>query len=269
MFDVFFQGKESLPFFSYPPKRIVSLVPSQTELLYDLGLDNNVVGITKFCVHPKDWLASKSNIGGTKNFHRDRIISLQPDLIIANKEENIKDQVEQLANYAPVWVSDIQCFDDALHMIQAIGHITKRKEKANEIVRSIQTSFNVLEALKESKKTKLKKAAYLIWQNPFITIGHDTFISNMMQYAGYENVFNDKIRYPEISLTELQTLLIPKENDASYLLLSSEPFPFKNKHIDFFKKALPGVEIILVDGEYFSWYGSRLLHAPNYFQSLS
>lgn len=268
MCQVFFQGNECSPFFTSAPTRIVSLVPSQTELLYDLGLEKNVVGITKFCVHPKEWKQSKTIIGGTKKIREEKISSLQPDLIIANKEENIKEQIERLANYAPVWVSDIQCLDDALCMIQAIGHITKTLNRANEIVKSIETNFNSLDSIKISKKTKLKKAAYLIWQNPYMTIGEDTFISNMMYYAGYDNVFKEKTRYPEISLSELQKLLISKENETTHLLLSSEPFPFKDKHIEFFKKVLPGVEIILVDGEYFSWYGSRLIHAPNYFKLL-
>ncbi len=268
MFEVFLQGNPSLPFFRNPPKRIVSLVPSQTELLYDLGLEKNVVGVTKFCVHPKDWLHTKTIVGGTKNFHIDRIRALQPDLIIANKEENTKEQVEQLANYAPVWVSDIECLDDALIMIHSIGYITNTSTKAKEIIHSIKSNFQISTTLTNSKTTHLKKAAYLIWQNPLITIGKDTFINNMMRYAGYDNIFNNKNRYPEISLSELQSALLSNENDKSYLLLSSEPFPFKEKHIDFFKKALPGVEIMLVDGEYFSWYGSRLIHASNYFKSL-
>ncbi len=100
------------------PQRIISLVPSQTELLFDLGLEEQVAGITKFCVHPEKWFRSKTRIGGTKNIKSALIHQLQPDLIIANKEENVKEQVEELAAHYPVWVSDIHDLQSALDMIR-------------------------------------------------------------------------------------------------------------------------------------------------------
>jgi len=238
------------------PTRIVSLVPSQTELLFDLGLDQEVIGITKFCVHPQEWFRTKTRVGGTKKLHLDIIRRLQPDLIIANKEENVKEQVEELAKEFPVHTTDIANLDDALQLIKNIGAMIGREEKALQIASTIQKEFNEL----AHQITASIPAAYLIWKDPFMTVGGDTFISDMLTRCGFENVFENESRYPTLSNLKLQTL------NFKLLLLSSEPYPFQQKHIDelnFLNK-----KILLVDGEMFSWYGSRLLHAPAYFQKL-
>lgn len=256
MFESTDQLGRSIAFKNHP-KRIVSLVPSQTELLYYLGLEVEVVGITKFCVHPNDWFRNKTRIGGTKNVNIKAIKALHPDLIIANKEENIKEQIEALATICPVWVSDVNNLDDALKMIEAIGFLTATTEKANNLSKTIKHRFNQL------KTPDLKlKTCYLIWREPFMTAGGDTFISNMLGYCGLENIFTPKTRYPEITL---QQLLL---SNCQLVLLSSEPYPFKQKHIDEIQQALPNARIILVDGEMFSWYGSRLLEAADYFKEL-
>jgi ABC-type Fe3+-hydroxamate transport system substrate-binding protein len=245
-------------FISAPPRRIISLVPSQTELLADLGLDEQVTGITKFCIHPEKWFRSKPRIGGTKSLNIGRIHQLQPDLIIANKEENVKEQVEELAGSFPVWVSDVNDLEDALSMIREIGSITWTTAAASKIIARIRHSFTGL-PLYDSPR----KAAYLIWKDPYMTVGHDTFIHSMLNVAGFENVFGDKTRYPVIDVTAIQ------QSGCEYLFLSSEPYPFKQKHIDELQIQLPGVKIMLVDGEMFSWYGSRLLYAAEYFGSLA
>src|SRR3954454_13457271 len=121
----------------YPPNKIISLVPSQTELLYDLGLDEEIIGITKFCVHPEHWFKNKERVGGTKNVNIENIQSLKPDLIFANKEENVKEQIEQLETIAPVWISDITTFEDALQMIKCIGEITNTTSKAETLITQI------------------------------------------------------------------------------------------------------------------------------------
>lgn len=242
---------------SYPPQRIVSLVPSQTELLFDLGLEEQTVGITKFCVHPEEWFRHKTRVGGTKQINIDKIRELQPDLIIANKEENEKTQIEALAAEFPVWTSDIKTLDDSLRMISELGLITDREEKANSVVNDISTGFASL-----LTATKPKRVAYFIWYRPWMSIGADTFISTMISAIGWQNVFADKQRYPEISLEEL------KKKAPELVLLSSEPFPFKEKHIAEIKAVLPDAEVALVDGEMFSWYGSRLLKAIPYFEEL-
>ena len=242
------------------PKRIVSLVPSQTELLHYLGLEQETVGITKFCVHPKEWFNTKTRVGGTKAVKKDIIQHLQPDLIIANKEENVKEQIEELAKDYHVWVTDVNDLDDSLQMINDIGELTGKANEANKLATEINSRFSELKKL-QTTNHKLK-TAYLIWRNPYMTIGGDTFINNMLAQCGFQNAFAGNLRYPEITVTQLQT------TNHKLLLLSSEPYPFKQKHIDELQSQLPGCKIILVDGEMFSWYGSRLLLAPQYFKNL-
>ena len=241
------------------PKRIVSVVPSQTELLFDLGLDYEVVGITKFCVHPDSWFRIKTRVGGTKQLNLDKIRELKPELIIANKEENVQEQIEELEKEFPVWVSDVNNLTEAVEMIVAIGQITNKDKAAIQIVSNIEAGFY---NLKEVITHPYPRTCYLIWKEPYMTVGGDTFISNMMQYAGFENMFKDQKRYPEITIEEL------KNSKCKVLLLSSEPYPFKQKHIDELNIQLPDTKILLVDGEMFSWYGSRLKKSPSYFEQL-
>jgi ABC-type Fe3+-hydroxamate transport system substrate-binding protein len=242
------------------PTRIISLVPSQTELLSSLGLDEQVVGITKFCIHPDAWFRSKPRIGGTKAIDPARIDALQPDLIIANKEENDKHQVEALAARYPVWVSDIKTLANALTMIRSVGTLTGKETKAVDLANEIDTRFQTL-----TTPPKTISAAYLIWYRPWMAAGGDTFIHQMLRYCGFDNVFADRERYPQIDTSDLNALTgIP---DLT-ILLSSEPYPFRQRHIDEIKQTLPHAKVLLVDGEFFSWYGSRLLHAPAYFRQL-
>jgi len=239
------------------PVRIISLVPSQTELLYDLGLGECVVGITKFCIHPKEWFQSKMRIGGTKKLDLQKIKALQPDLIIGNKEENEENQVKELMRLYPVWMSDIKNLDDALHMIASIGEITDKKENALELSNKIRQGFKQFSA----KPLNQIRTAYMIWYNPIMCAGNDTFINEMLALCGFQNALKSK-RYPALSTEELKRL------NPELILLSSEPFPFKEKHIAEFQRACPDALIKLVDGELFSWYGSRLLHSPEYFLNL-
>jgi len=237
-----------------PPKRIVSLVPSQTELLVDLGLRNKIVGVTKFCIHPKGLKKEKTVIGGTKNFHFDKIESLQPDLIIGNKEENYQEGIEKLAEKFPVWMSDIYTLEDAYRMIMCVGELTDTSIQAVQIVSQIKDGLE--------KEFKLKgSAVYLIWKDPLIAIGSNTFIDSMLEKAGFKNLINQS-RYPEIDLEEIVNL------NPEFLLLSSEPYPFKEKHILFFQEKLPKTKIKIVNGEMLSWYGSRLLFTGKYFEGL-
>lgn len=242
----------------YQPKRITSLVPSQTELLHDLGLGDNVVGITKFCVHPAEWFGSKPRIGGTKTVDIEKVKLLQPDLIIANKEENIKEQIEKLATICPVYVSDMNTLEDALKMIQQIGILTGTERKADLITENIITGFKYLQNQEKANIT----VAYLIWRKPYMAAGGDTFINDMLQRCGLQNVFSQLSRYPVIATEDLQ------KGGCQLLLLSSEPYPFKEKHMDELQAHLPQTKIILVDGEMFSWYGTRLITASSYFREL-
>jgi ABC-type Fe3+-hydroxamate transport system substrate-binding protein len=239
------------------PQRIVSLVPSQTELLFHLGLDDRVAGITKFCVHPPEWFHAKKRTGGTKTVKFEVMSALNPDLVLANKEENMKDQVEELAKHYPVWTSQVHNLDAALDMIYKVGTITGTEEKAAAIISRISAGFSNLKTQNQQLKT-----AYFIWRNPWMTIGADTFIHDMLTRCGLENIFADKTRYPEVTLDVL------RNKKCELLLLSSEPYPFKQKHIAELQQELPGTKILLADGEMFSWYGSRLLESPAYFEWL-
>ena len=241
----------------YRPQRIVSLVPSQTELLHYLGLEAETVGITKFCVHPQEWFRSKKRVGGTKTLHIEDIRQLQPDLIIAGKEENEQEQVEQLAQDHPIWVTDINNLDDALQMIDDIGGLTEKIAAARILINGIKEKFSSLTPLNSSLRT-----AYLIWRNPFMTVGGDSFINDMLARCGFQNIFVGQNRYPQLQIAELQIA------HCQLLFLSSEPYPFKQKHIDELATQLPDTKIMLVDGEMFSWYGSRLLKAVGYFKQL-
>lgn len=242
---------------TFIPKRIVSVVPSQTELLFDLGLSNEILGITKFCIHPKEICKTKAIVGGTKNLNIEKIISLQPDLIIANKEENVKEQIELLSEKIPVWLTDVNNYNEALQMIADLGKITQTSEKANSIKQSID------EQLSAPIFNKKRKAVYLIWKSPFMTIGGDTFIDRMMHKAGFENTFHHLTRYPEIEIENIA------KSDCEFVLLSSEPYPFAQKHVDEMQASLPNKKIIIVDGEMFSWYGSRMLKSATYFKEIS
>lgn len=240
----------------HPPMRIVSLVPSQTELLFDLGLSDEVVGITKFCVHPDEWFRSKKRVGGTKNVHIDVVKTLHPDLVIANKEENTQEDIEQIRSFAPVWTSDIKTLDDALVMIRNISVMTGTMNAAMAIERKIKSTFAHLQ-----QTGRPKSVLYLIWKNPYMGAGGDTFIHDMIQRTGLLNVLATKNRYPELEDAQIKRL------NPEVVMLSSEPFPFNQQHIDEVKELLPKSKIILVDGEMFSWYGSRLIHACSYFKN--
>ena len=255
---------------SSSPKRIISIVPSQTELLFDLGLDEEIIGVTRFCIHPKEKVKSKTKVGGTKNLNLEKIKSLQPDLIIGNKEENDERQIRQLMTEYPVWMSDIKTLEDAYEMMSCVGEMVDRKEPAENLVNKIKSAVGSWQSAKENSQFAIRsralgttfEIAYLIWNNPLMTVGKDTFIHHMLGVAGFNNIFAHENRYPIITIEEL------KKRSPEFILLSSEPFPFRQKHADELKREFPSSKILLVDGEMFSWYGSRLMQAPSYFEKL-
>jgi ABC-type Fe3+-hydroxamate transport system substrate-binding protein len=248
---------------SFPPKRIISLVPSQTELLYDLGLRDEVIGITKFCIHPNEWFRSKTRVGGTKKLNFETIKKLKPDLIIGNKEENEKGQIEQLMQEYPIWMSDIYTLQDALDMITRIGALVNKQQESQILKLQIETAFRRLEsAIFSAASYQQQTVAYFIWRDPWMVAGSNTFINDMLTRCGFQNLFSTHGRYPELRLEQI------KEANPEVILLSSEPYPFKEKHIEEFKSICPNAKIMVVDGELFSWYGSRLLGAPSYFENL-
>ncbi len=243
------------------PERIISLVPSQTELLVALGLEKSIVGVTKFCVHPNRIRKEQIVVGGTKKVDFEKIRKLKPDIVLCNKEENTKEIVETLEKDHIVHVSDIFSVEDALNMIEQYGRIFKKENVAARLITSIQAEQNSF--VKRITNTPTRRVAYFIWKDPWIAVGSDTFIDHLLQLNNFENVFKHKSRYPEISKEEIELI-----KQQELILLSSEPFPFSEKHIAEMKKINATAKIILVDGEYFSWYGSRLKDAFSYFREL-
>lgn len=240
------------------PKRIISLVPSQTELLVELGLRDKIVGVTKFCVHPLDLRETVTVVGGTKKVNLDKISLLKPDLIICNKEENTLEMVTALEKIAPVWISDIFSAEDNLEMIRNLGDIFEVSETALSIIEDIKFEMRSFSEFMAGRP--VRKVHYVIWKNPYMVAGRNTFINQLLEFNKFENViFEEDSRYPEVEVSEFLK--------ADLVLLSSEPYPFKDDDILSLKKEIPN-EVILVDGEYFSWYGSRLKDAFIYFRSL-
>lgn len=238
------------------PRRIVSLVPSQTELLYTLGLSTEVVGITKFCIHPTEWWQTKLRVGGTKQVNYQTIEEVQPDLIIGNKEENQRTDIENLSARWPTWVSDVRTLPQALEMIRLVGDLVGRKQTAMSLAQSIEESIDSWPVANNTR------VAYLIWRNPWMGVGADTFIHAVLSRLGMVNVLAEKGRYPTLTAEDLQSA------DPKEVWLSSEPYPFKQQHIVECQQVLPQAKIRLVDGEMFSWYGSRMVQMAAYFHAL-
>lgn len=235
--------------------KVVSLVPSITEALFDLGLtENEVIGRTKFCIHPSEKVKNVSIIGGTKNINIEKIKALRPDLILANKEENVKEQVEALMNDCKVSVTNVETIEDNYYLIKTLGKLFNKEEKAQCF------NLKIYDVLNEAKVNSRVNVAYLIWKNPYMTIGSDTFIHKILGEIGFDNIFNDRKRYPEITVEDLA--------NAEIIMLSSEPFPFKEKHIEELKAFYPDKKIMIVDGEAFSWYGTHIAKCGNYFKEL-
>lgn len=243
------------------PKRIVSLVPSLTETLYDLGLEDKIVGITKFCVHPFHLKSTKKIIGGTKKVHYEKIRLLQPDFIIANKEENTEEMVIELRKICPVWVTEIVTVEDVLQTITDFGTLFNCRTEARKWKDKI--SYVYEDFLKFSKDLSTRKAAYFIWKNPYMVAGSDTFIDVLMQLNQFDNCYKNQDRYPEILLDVME-----KEYDPEVILLSSEPYPFKDEDAFEIGRNTHHAKTVFVDGEMFSWYGTRLHKSFGYFKQL-
>lgn len=248
--------------FENTPKRIITLVPSQTELLFDLGLEENIFGITKFCIHPFHLQSTKKIIGGTKNVKFDKIKELCPDIIIANKEENTKEIVDELSKICPVWVTDIVTIEDNLNMILHFGQLFNKRVEAQKWIEKISFAHKDFQDFIKDKS--FQKVAYFIWANPYMVAGNNTFINEMLQLNKFTNIYqNREERYPEIIIQKMRI-----QGDPDFVFLSSEPFPFKDEHAFEIGRFTHHATTIFVDGEMFSWYGSRILKAFSYFKKL-
>ena len=241
--------------------RIVSLVPSQTELLHDLGLEDQIVGVTKFCVHPVHYKSSKAIVGGTKQIKLEKIKALKPDIILCNKEENTRAMVKACQDICQVHVSDLFNIQDTLELITFYGETFNKKENAKDITHKIESLLNDFKSFIAIKETV--KVAYFIWKDPWMVAANNTFIDYMLRLNKFENVYSNLERYPEVDIAKIH-----HDGGLDVVLLSSEPYPFKDEHALEFQKHVPTVKTILVDGEMFSWYGTRLLKAFDYFKDL-
>lgn len=242
----------------HPPQRIVSLVPSQTELLAYLDLQDEVVGITRFCERPEHWRSEKTIVGGTKEVDIETVRDLEPDLILANHEENTLEDVRSLEEIAPIFVTEVKTVEEALQMIRTVGTLTDTSDQTSTLAGQIISRFDSLPEFAPLR------AVYFIWREPYMTVGGDTFIHDVMAWGGFENVFGDETRYPNVHLGDLGG------EDIDVVLCSSEPFPFhkKDKFTADIEEALPDTPIEVVDGQPFSWYGPRLLETPSYLKEL-
>ncbi len=245
--------------FSKSPTRIVSLVPSLTELICDLGLESFLVGVTKFCVHPKNIRDKATIVGGTKHVHCNKIRALDPDIILCNKEENTQEMIQDLEKLAAVHISDINTIGGCLEIIEMYGELFGVEKNAKSIVLKIIDEQSKFESFIKTKSTS--SVAYFIWKDPWMAVGKGTFINYMLNLNGFKNFFGNQSRYPEVSLE----ISYP---EVDMVLLSTEPFPFNEDHSKFIKPKFPNAKILLVDGEMFSWYGSRLIKAFEYFKKL-
>jgi iron complex transport system substrate-binding protein len=242
--------------YSFPPKRIVSLCPGITDTLFSLNLENEIVGRTRYCIYPRDKVKEVQVVGGTKEIKMDLIHQLNPDLIIAEKEENTKEIVDEISQHYPVYVVEVQSVNDAFGMIQDMGEVTDRKKEATSLVEKIKGKFDSLST------NHGNRVGYVIWKKPYMVVGNNTYINSQLQALGFTNPFTElNGRYPVVTIEELQQV------ELDYLFLATEPYPFKVKHIDEFKQFLPTVKFKIVDGEMF-WYGPRMLEAAGYFKKI-
>ena len=239
------------------PRRIVSLCPSLTETLFALGLQDRIVGRTSFCVHPAQRVDAVPTVGGIRNVDLAAVAALRPDLVIAAKEENRREDVEALAAFVPVFVMDVASYQEALRAIRDLGAITGRERPAAEMAVEISRRFERL------PRGLVRRVAYLIWRDPYTTVGRETYVHSLLARCGLKNLAAGLPgRYPQVTLEHLRTLA------PELVLLSSEPFPFDQSHVDELTPRLPRSKLVLVDGEMFSWYGGRMILAADYLADL-
>jgi iron complex transport system substrate-binding protein len=234
--------------------RLVSLCPSITETLIALGGEHELVGITRFCIHPAAEVADICKVGGTKDPDITKIVALKPDLIFVNDEENRKEDFEALrAAGLSVHVSTLRKVDEVPAHLRELGDRLGTVRRANEFAADIEAE---LQALKQAQSLRSApfRFAYLIWRQPWMAVGGDTYVSNLLTQAGGSNVFaGAEARYPELSLDELRA------HAPDVLFLPDEPFPFAPKHVPDLQSVLPSMEIHLVSGDDCCWHGVRSL----------
>jgi len=261
------------------PFGVVSLVPSWTETLFSLGLtQREILGRTRYCVHPRTQVLSVEEVGGPRDPKVARIIEIDPDLIVADREENRQEDIAEMDRRWPVsrvFVGDPFSVTRALKHVEQLGWLLGCETRARQLVIEINS------CLARVKRENRGKAAYLVWQDPFMAASRETYIGDVLTIFGYQNVLDRHVkddlglggetRYPAVSLDVLAYL------KPQTIFLSTEPFPFEKKHADHLRSRLrdldsvfgESVDIRIVDGEYFAWYGSRMVPAFRHFLNQS
>jgi ABC-type Fe3+-hydroxamate transport system substrate-binding protein len=242
-----------------PARRIVSLVPSTTELLCALGLADALVGVTVYCVEPREVVRTKTRVGGEKDPDLDTIRALAPDLVVANIEENLREHVEALrAAGLHVWVTFPRSVAESLAMIRELGEVTGAVDAARALLADLEALYVDVRARLAGRRAT--PVFYPIWREPWMTIGGDTYIHDVLATCGGVNVFGEHERYPTITLDDVAA------RSPEVVLLPDEPFRFRRAHLREFDPypAMPAVRdgrLHLVDGKRFSWHGPRLAEA--------
>ena len=229
-------------------QRIVSLVPSLTELVFWFGLGESVVGRTRFCTEPAGEVERVAIVGGTKNPRVDRITALRPDLVLANKEENRREDIEALRGAGlEVLLTDPNTVADAVTMIRELGALLGAERRAEELTADVAT------ALAEVQSGRSRpRVAVAVWKEPFLALGAESYGHDLIQVSGGQIVLAGQNRYPEVSLAELAELA------PDLILLPDEPYPFKERDRAAFADIAPTQ---LIDGRLVWWYGPRMPQA--------
>lgn len=233
------------------PQRIVSLVPSLTETLVELGAEDRLVGLTKFCIHPDRIRREKVRIGGTKGVNLGAIMDLRPDLVIANLEENEAQDVMALEIAGiPCWVCDVRSVERAFDLLADLGVLVGCGDAGAALRDEVRASWSTK---RSGFQPAARKVAYAVWRNPWMWAGRDAYIQDVLRWWGW-NPWPQEPRYPELELEAV------RQAGVEEVLLPSEPFPFREAH----REECEGLRSRLVDGEMFSWYGSRMARVPAY-----
>ncbi len=237
--------------------RIVSLVPSLTELVCDLGLADALVGRTGFCIHPREIVGSVPKVGGTKDVLLERVRALEPTHVLVNIDENTRETARALSGFVDhVVVTHPLAPADNLELYRLLGAVFDRAAAAERLCDRFARALRELRARVAGRGAE--DVLYLIWREPWMTVAPDTYIARTLELVGWRTLPRESgVRYPEITLDAYA-------GTVDRVLLSSEPFHFKDRHREEVARLVPGAEISLIDGEMTSWYGSRAIAALDY-----
>jgi ABC-type Fe3+-hydroxamate transport system substrate-binding protein len=248
-----------------PEARIVSLVPSITELLFDLDLGPQVVGRTAFCVHPRGAVRRARSVGGTKQVNLARIATLAPTHVVVNVDETPRQLAETLAGLGlTVVVTHPLAPRDNLRLYRLLGRLFGRRDRAEALCGRFEAAYR--EVVAAASTLPSRRVLYLIWKDPWMTIAADTYIAGILALVGWQPVAAGAGgRYPVVTLGEA---LLAK---ADLVLFSSEPFPFGERHLKDFRRAFPAHadKAAMIDGALVSWYGSRAIAGLRYLEELA